>query len=245
MTWSTSLVFTSSCLVLPPWPPGAPSSTGPSRCPSSPSKCSTLRTWWPLATQDTADISQLLLFSVAACPWWKLMSKCWTFRIRTHLLNGFLTMSRLLFATFLQGGWRWPPPSLATPQPSRSCSRGSPSNSPPCSGERLFLIGWGMRELRDERMLTGKLDPKHRNWIYKICYYLHNFKKIHFFCGKGGRNVQNLKIIILVCIVSYGIAVLSCVGCVCQQILCCLVFCTKRRRYVWKKTVPSCWSMVP
>ena len=121
---------------------------------------------------------------LAACPWWKLMSKCQTFRIRNHLLNGFLTMPKLLFATFLQGGWRWPPPSLATPQPSRSCSRGSPSNSPPCSGERLFLIGWGMRELRDERMLTGKLDPKHRNWIYKICYYLHNFKKIHFSVGK-------------------------------------------------------------
>ena len=45
------------------------------------------------------------------------------------------------------------------------------------------------------------------------------------------KGIVNLTLI-CVNLLLYGIAVLSCVGCVCQQILCCLVFCTKRRRYV-------------
>merc|ERR1719508_479067 len=33
------------------------------------------------------------------------------------------------------------PRSSATPRPSRNCSRGSPSSSPPCSGGRLSFTG--------------------------------------------------------------------------------------------------------
>merc|ERR1719227_25410 len=57
------------------------------------------------------------------------------------LLNGSPTMSRLLSVTFHQEDSRWLPPSLATPPPSRSCSRGSPSSSLLCLEGKLSSIG--------------------------------------------------------------------------------------------------------
>ena len=115
--------------------------------PSLPSKCLTPRTWWLPAIPATADTLQSPLSSVAVCPWRRLTSKCWTSRTRTaHTLsNGSPTTWRPLCVTSHPGDWRWPPPSLVTALPSKSCSRGSLNSSLPCSGGKLSCIGTQVR----------------------------------------------------------------------------------------------------
>ena len=102
------------------------------------SRCSMPRTWWLPVVLAMVGTWPLPPSPVAACLWRRLTNRFWTSRTRTDLtlLSGSATMSRLLFVTFLPVAWRWPPPSLVTLMPSRSCSRESLSSSLLCSEER-------------------------------------------------------------------------------------------------------------
>ena len=106
--------------------------------------------------------------SVAACPWRKLTNKCWTSKTRTPLtsLNGFPTMLRLLYATFLHVVWRWLPPSLVTLPPSKNCSSVSQNNSLLCSEERLSCIG----TLAKAWTKWNSLKPKATWTVWKDSY---------------------------------------------------------------------------
>ena len=68
-TWFHFHVYISSCPASRLWHRVAASSTVPSLCPSSSSRCLTLRTWWQRATRDMADTSPWPPCSVDACPW--------------------------------------------------------------------------------------------------------------------------------------------------------------------------------
>ena len=71
--------------------------------PSSPSRCSTPRTWWPPVILVTDVTSPSPLSSEDACPWRKWMNSSWTSRTRTAVtsLNGSPTTWRLPSATSL------------------------------------------------------------------------------------------------------------------------------------------------
>lgn len=69
---------------------------------SWPSRCLMPRTWWLPVIHAMADTSQWLQFSVAECPWRRLMSKCWMYRTRIPptLWSGYPTMWRQQSVTF-------------------------------------------------------------------------------------------------------------------------------------------------
>ena len=115
----------------------------PSPSPSSPSRCSTPRTWWPPATPDTAGTSPWPRSSEGACPWRRSTSRCWTSRTRTAATSssGSPTTWWPASVTFPPEVSRWPPPSWATPLPSRRSLRGSLNSSPLCSGGRHSSTG--------------------------------------------------------------------------------------------------------
>ena len=103
-TWYHSPVSTSSWLDLHHLPQEDHNNTEHSLYQNLPNKCSMLKTWCALLTQDTVDIWLPLLFLEEECRPKKLMNKCWTSKTRTlHIsLNGFPTISNLQFAIFHQ-----------------------------------------------------------------------------------------------------------------------------------------------
>ena len=118
--------------LLEPWP-----------SPNWPSKCLTPKTWWPPVIRATDDIWPWPLFSVAVCPWKRLMNRCSTSKTKTAPIswNGSLTMLRRPFAIFLHEDWKWLRHSLEIPRLFKNCSRGLANSSRLCSGERLSCIG--------------------------------------------------------------------------------------------------------
>jgi len=108
-----------------------------------PNKCSMLKTWCALLTQDTVDILLPPLCSEVECHLKRLMNKCLTSKTKTHLtsLNGSQITLNLLFVIFLQKVLKCLLLSLVTLLLSKKCSRESLNNSLLCSEEKLSYIG--------------------------------------------------------------------------------------------------------
>jgi len=108
-----------------------------------PNKCSMLKTWCALPTQDTVDILLLPLCSEVECLQKKLMNKCLTFKTKTHLtlLNGFQITSNPPSVISHQKVSKCLLLSLVTLLLSKKCSRESLNNSLLCSEEKLSSIG--------------------------------------------------------------------------------------------------------
>ena len=96
--------FISSWLVSLHLPPEDPKFTELLLYQNLPNKCSMLKTWCVLLTQDTEDILLPPLCSEEECPPKRLMNKCLTSKTKTlHiLLNGFQTTLNPLSVIFHQ-----------------------------------------------------------------------------------------------------------------------------------------------
>jgi len=108
-----------------------------------PNKCSMLKTWCALLTQDTVDILLPPLCSEEECHPKRSMNKCLTFKTKTHLtlLNGFQTTSNPPSVISHQKVSKCLLLSLVTLLLSKKCSRESLNNSLLCSEEKLSSIG--------------------------------------------------------------------------------------------------------